>query len=86
VPWSNLEAVVGFHFFPSLTNTVSNFKEHANLLTTEIMRSNNRLGGPHQPLLLTDGSSTYQTKKWAWGQSRCNLEHLCARGKCRKGP
>ena len=83
VPWSNLEAVTGLHFFPGLT---VDWKANANRLTNEIMiKSSNRT----KPLLLTDGSASSNTKgkdgKWGWGGKNTALEltHLCANGRCR---
>ena len=77
VPWSDLEAVTGLHFFPGLT---VDWKAKANRLTNDIMT---KIQGRAKPLLLTDGSES--KPKWGWGGKKRGpqeLAHMCANGSC----
>ena len=80
VQWTNLEAVVGVHFFPGFT-LKGDWKQRANKLTNDIT-SSNRISSGHQPLLLTDGADQTE-KSWASSKTKSPLEHLCAKGNCR---
>jgi DNA/RNA endonuclease G (NUC1) len=78
VPWTNLEAVTGLHFFPALTSE-ADWKQRANMLVNEIVKD--RIAGQaNNTLLLTDGSAPAKNE---WFGKRAYLEHLCADGKCR---
>lgn len=82
VPWSQLEAVLGFHLFPQLAT--NDWKEKANQLTYTIMITSGQRN--HSLPLLTDGGNTSTSsgsKKWRWGGPKSmEVAHFCAKGGC----
>jgi endonuclease G, mitochondrial len=87
VPWTDLEAVTGLQFFPTLAT--DEWKEWADWITLEsVLRLRHRSQEsphPHPTLLLTDGkrSTTPPRKSKASKIAHASLIHLCKGGECR---
>lgn len=74
---SDLEAVVGMHFFPGMQD----FRQQADVLTESLLALLDKTSS-QLPLLLTDGSSQWKTGRDVQRRNVDDLRHLCEGGKC----
>lgn len=90
VPWKNLEAVTGLHFFPSLVNKndPGGWKQIADAVSDQVLKDTSQ---KNRMLLLQDGSPSnsrslvpLKKQKWFQAKSRGQVRHLCAGGNCRR--
>jgi len=83
VPWTDLEAVTGLQFFPTLAT--EEWKDWADYITQETVLRFRTSRTPKEQLLLTDGGKKSSSKSNASSRNNNSamLVHLCKGGECR---
>lgn len=81
VPWTDLEAVTGLQFFPTLAS--EEWKEWADYVTHESVLRFTAANNQRSQLLLTEGGGKRNKKTAKSSLATDTLQHLCKGGECR---